>query len=248
MSEKFGLGHADSAPPYEDSTTPPALGGNQYRPRQCFKSQLVEIRTRRIQNLLTTHIEPELYSHLLDGIHKRAFLVIPSDILTQQPHLAAKDIVSLPNAGDVTVIRLSGDDNRAAFWQQPGMLRELASSLRARLAASGHKVESDPTNAQIETAERSPSPTLDQAQQRTSPSWLKKQFGTPGPQHDPTATTNYKLGWRAEDEDLPSRTLGLDEMRVLARVRDLYFRVETEMGLLDSVTAKVLWLELEVGT
>jgi hypothetical protein len=246
MSGKLDLEDDNEAPPYERSTTPPpAFSDSKDTPRTSLHAQLTETRTRRIQHLLTCHIEPVLYSQFLDGIYKRAFIIIPADILTKQQHLAADDIVSLPNAGNVTVIRLSGDDHRAAFWQQPGVLQELASSLRARLTASGHKVES-PTNIATESAQ--PSPSLEPSQQRTSSSWLKKQFGTPDPYYDPTATTNYKLGWRSENEDVPQRKLALDEVRVVAKVRDVSFRVETEMGLLDSVTGKVLGLELEVGT
>jgi hypothetical protein len=247
MSEKSGLADNYGAPPYEDSTTPPpAFSESKEIARPSLHSQLTETRTRRIQNLLAAQIEPLLYSHLLDGIYKEVFLVIPSDILTQQHNLATKDIVGLQDTGNVNVVRLYGDENRAAFWQQPGVLQELASSLRARLAASGYTVE-PAANAAAETAQRS-QPPLDQPQRQTSPSWLKKQFSTPDPQHDPTATTNYKLGWRSEDEGQARRTLALDEVRVLIKVRDVSFRVETEMGLLDSVTGRVLWLQLEVGT
>lgn len=235
------------APPYEDSTTsPPAFSDSKYLPRSAFHTQLAEIRTRRIHDLLTTHVEPLLYSQFLDGVYKRAFIVLPADILTQQLDLAAEDIVSLPNAENVTVIRLHGAENRVAFWQQPGVLQELAASLRARLVTSGHTVEGTFTEVLTETPQRSPA--SHQTQQPASSSWLKKQFGTPGPHHDPTATTNYRLGWRSEDEDLPRRKLALDEMRVLVRVREVSFRVETEMGLLNSVTGKVLCLEIEMGT
>jgi hypothetical protein len=249
MSEKFGFAEDEGLPQYEESTTSPrALLSSDSKdlPRPSLHTQLTETRTRRIQNLLATYIEPLLYSQFLDGIYKRSFILIPADILTKQHNLAAKDIVGLPDAGNVSVIRLHGDANRAAFWQQPGVLKELTSSLRAGLAASGHKVQAPSDNAPADSALQSP--PVDQIQRRNSPSWLKKQFSTPGPEHDPTATTNYKLGWRAEEEDVASRKLGLDEIRVLVKVRDVSFRVETEMGLLDSVTGKILWLELEVGT
>lgn len=249
MSEKVGLADDYGAPPYEDSTTPPpAFTDSKDFPGPSLRTQLTETRTRRIQNLLTTHIESQLYSQFLDGIYKRALLIIPADTLSQHPHLAAKDVVNLPYAGEVTVIRLHGDENRAVFWQQPAVLQELASSLRARLVASGHKVES--ADAITGSALRSsPTPLKPgQSDQEGSQSWLRKQFGTPGPQHDPTATTNYRLGWRAEDEGLTRQRLALDEVRVVVKVREVSFRVETEMGLLDSVTGKVLWLEIEVGT
>jgi hypothetical protein len=248
MADKLGLERDYEAPPYEDSTTPPpAFSERKEHDRPALHAQLADTRTRRIQYVLTTHIEPLLYSHFLDGIDKRGFIIIPADILTQQPHLTAQDIVSLPNTGNVTVLRLGGDENSAAFWQQPSVLAELASSIRARLASSGYKVEAA-TAELLPKPPPQPSPALDQTQQQASPSWFKRQFGTPGPMHDPTATTKYRLGWRSEDEDLPRRKLAQDEVRVTVRVREVSFRVETEMGLLDSVTGKALWLELEVGT
>jgi hypothetical protein len=249
MANKLDLEHDYEAPPYEDSTTPPPAFSDRKEPdRPALHAQLSETRTRRIQNVLATHIEPLLYSHFLDGIDRRGFIIIPADILTQQPHLAAQDIVNLPNAGNFTLLRLHGDENSAAFWQQASVLEELESSIRACLASSGYKVEG--TTAALLTKPQPPQPTpaSDQTQHQASPSWWKRQFGTPGPLHDPTATTKYRLGWRGEEEDLPRRRLAQDEVRVSVRVREVSFRVETEMGLLDSVTGKALWLELEVGT
>lgn len=133
------------------------------------------------------------------------------------------------------------------------MLQELTSSLRARLAASGHQLQPPITavnDTPVETVKglgSLPPGQAEPAPRQTSPSWFRKQYRTPGPLHDPTATTNYRLGWRSEEEDLPKRSLGSGEVRVRVEARDVSFRVETEMGLLDSVTGKVLWVELEVG-
>jgi hypothetical protein len=271
MSEKFtSFLDGEEVPSYEESTstTPSAPSSSDRKSErpQNFYAQVTEIRTRRIQSLLATHIEPLLYSHLLDGIYSLTFIIIPSDVLTQQSHLSAKEIVGLPDTTNVSVTRLHGDENRLAFWHQPPVLQELESSLRARLAASGHRVEPTdihiqqspiqqarpypppPTSSSSSVTPQSPSPNTSSTP--ASPSWLKRQLGTPGPQHDPTATTDYKLGWRSREEDLPSsrRSLGPGEMRVLVSFRDVSFRVETEMGLLDSVTGKVLQVEVEVGT
>lgn len=250
MSKGFGTADDKGVPSYEESiaTSPPLSRDHKDLPRPSLHTQLTDARTRRIRNLLATYVEPQLYTQFLDGISKRSFVLIPADVLTKQPDLTAKDVVGLPDTATVSVFRLHGDENRAAFWQQPGVLQELQSSLRARLAASGHNVEvpAGPAGPSGESKVLQ-SPPLEEPQKRTSPSWLKRQFGTPDPQHDPTATTNYKLGWRPEEESLPRTTLAMEEVRVLVRIRDVSFRVETEMGLLDSVTAKVLWLDLEVG-
>ena len=246
MSEKLESGEDHRAPPYEASSTPlPAFSESKNSSQPSLHFQFTTARSGRILDLIKWQIEPLLYAELLEGATKSAFVIIPANVLTQQPDLAAKDIVSSHDVENITLIRLDGPENKSAFWQQPGVIQELASRLRERLATSGHKVEPAST-ALIEPPQRTSVGDV-QSQGHTSPSWLKKQFGTPGPQHDPTVTTNYRLGWRSEEEDLPQRTLALDEVRVLATARKVSFRVETEMGLLDSVTGNVLWLEIEVG-
>ncbi len=247
MSEKLEYEVDHRAPPYEDvSTPPPAFSESKNSPQPSLHAQLTAARGHRIHDLVRCQIEPLLYAQLLEGATNCAFVIIPANIFTQQPHLATKDIVSSHNIENITVIRLHGSENKSAFWQQPGVIQELASRLRERLETSGHKVEPAP-RAPIDSTQRTSAGDV-QSQRQSSPSWLKKQFSTPGPQHDPTATTNYRLGWRSEEEDLPQSMLTQDEIRVFVTARHISFRVETEMGLLDTITGMVLWLEIEVGT
>lgn len=247
MSEKLESGVDHRAPPYEASSkSPPAFSESKNPSQPSLHLQLTTARSGRIVDLVKWQIEPLLYAELLEGATQRAFVIVPANVLTQQPDLAAKDIVSSHDVENITLIRLDGPENKSAFWLQRGVIQELASRLRERLATSGHKVE-PASMAPIEPAQGTSAQDV-QSKRQTSPSWLVRQFGTPGPQHDPTATTNYRLGWRSEKENLLQRTLGLDEVRVLATARPISFRVETEMGLLDSITGTVLWLEIEVGT
>jgi hypothetical protein len=249
MWDKVDVPEGEEVPPYEESTgssRPSPLADSKDQPKPSLHNQLSETRSRRIQSLLAAYVDPVLTAQAIDGLYNTILIVIPSDILTEQSNLTAKDIVSRLESTSVKVVRIHGDENRSAFWQQKSVLQELTSSLRARLAASGHKIER-PDDAMMQPA--SPPAPLPQSQGKpSSSSWFKKQLSTPGPEHDPTASTNYKLGWRASDEDVPRRPLELDEVRVVVRVKDISFRVETAMGLLDSVTAKVLCLEFEVGT
>ena len=61
--------------------------------------------------------------------------------------------------------------------------------------------------------------------------------------------SHWKLGWRSEDEDgMSSRKLGLDEIRVNTRIKDVSANSESELGLLLTETVKGVWLEIEVGT
>ncbi len=248
MSEKLQCEVDDRVPAYEDSSTPPpAFSESKNTVQPNLHSQFITARNNRVFDPIKWQIEPVLHAQFLEGASKSVFIIVPANVLAQQPYLAAKDIVGSHDEANITLIRLNGPENKSAFWQQPGVVQELASCLRERLATSGHKVEPASTTP-TESPQRTSAPDFG-SQRGTPPSWLKRQFGIPGPQHDPTATTNYRLGWRSEEEEsLPQRTLTLGEARVVATVRKVSFRVETEMGLLDSVTGTVLWLKVEVGT
>ena len=69
------------------------------------------------------------------------------------------------------------------------------------------------------------------------------------PSLEDIAVTSLRLGWRADDDEdaLLRRKLDPDEARVLAKVKDVSFRTMSLIGLYETVTEKVLWLQIEVG-
>lgn len=256
MSETFAITDDKEVPPSYSETSPPqSFPSKENNALQSIRTQREQIREKRIQTLITNTIEPLLYTNLLDGMHKRIFLLVPPDTLSDHPNLTPKSIVGLPTdttTNNISIHHLHGSEDLEAFWQKPIVLQDLASCLRARLVEFGYKVESP--NDVAETITAQPSSTQEQERPQPSPtSWFKKKpFNpldrtSPSPSPDPTTTTNYKLGWRSEEEDLPRRRLAPDEVRVIAKLRDVSFRVETAMGLLDSVGGTVLWVEVEVG-
>jgi hypothetical protein len=251
MAEKTASALEDEqVPSYEESVMP--LGRpaeSKSAPGQPFSVQATEIRTRRIQHLLANYVEPVLYSHALDGIHRLTFVIIPSDVLTQHPNLGAKDIAGQPNATNTVVSRLTDESNRAAFWQQPAVLQDLTSSLRARLGAYGPQVQSSAGIPVFAPGENGETPQQQKSRStELSPSWLKRQFAVPGPLHDPTATTDYKLGWRSDDDKgQPSPKSTPGEVQAIVNFKDISFRFETEMGLLDSATGKALSIDIDLG-
>jgi hypothetical protein len=236
----------DPVPPYEESSrlTNHSTSDTKTPPRP-LQTQLAEARSSRIRNALAAYIEPLLDTQIQNCVARNTFILIPSDTLKDLPNLSTKDLAGLPeSARDAIVVRLHGPDNQSAFWLQPVVVQQLSSELKCRLAASGHKLEEPVEDEQTSSPQRSSMPTSG-----TRLSWLRRNFGL-GQQADPTASTSHwKLGWRSEDEDgTSSRKLGLDEMRVNARIKDVSANSESELGLLLTETVKGVWLEIEVGT
>ena len=235
----------DPVPSYEESSRLTNHSTSDTKtPRPPLRTQLAEARSSRIRNVLAAYIEPLLDTQIQNCVARNTFILIPSDTLKDLPDLSTKDLAGLPeSARDAIVVRLHGPDNQSAFWLQPVVVQQLSSELKCRLAASGHKLEPE-QDEQTSSPQRSNMPTSG-----ARSSWLKRSFSL-GQQGDPTASTSHwKLGWRSEEEDgASSRKLGLDEMRVNARIKDVSANSESELGLLLTETVKGVWLEIEVGT
>jgi hypothetical protein len=235
----------DPVPSYEESSRLTNHSTSDTKTsRRPLQTQFAETRSSRICNVLAAYIEPLLDTQIQNCVARNIFILIPSDTLKDLPNLSTKDLAGLPeSARDAIVVRLHGPDNQSAFWLQPVVVQQLSSELKCRLAASGHKLES----VQDEQTSSPQRPNMPTSTARSS--WLKRNFGL-GQQGDPTASTSHwKLGWRSEDEDgASSRKLGLDEMRVNARIKDVSANSESELGLLLTETVKGVWLEIEVGT
>jgi hypothetical protein len=243
MSRTSNFSHADSdrIPSYEESVAsmaPPVFEGKALS-RPSIQQNLGQTRSRRISEAITEYIEPLLLSFGRDGIYKKAFVLLPSDILPQQS-LSERNLV-LSQTLPVTLIRLQGEDNQALFWQQPAVIDEFATALQALLTASESDQPSFTPEASTPIAPLPPNPP--------QKSWLKKKFGLPDADQDPTGSTSqWKLGWRSEQVGAGSeRGLRTDEIDAGTRLKDVSFRTETELGLLTTETVKCVWFEIEVG-
>ena len=240
MKDDFG-DIEDPVPSYEESVpSTNHITSKDKGSRRPLQTQLAETRSCRIRSVLAAYVEPLLVDQGLDGIAKSTLILIPSDTLTEHPNLNTQNLAGLPeSARSAVVVRLHGPDNKAAFWLQPTVVEQLSSDLKCRLASSGHRLE------ELSTEPQRPTPP----ETSTRSSWLKRNLGL-GRDLDPTASTSHwKLGWRSENEDGTTRkSLGLDEMRVSARVREVSVMTESELGLLLTETVKAIWLEIEVGT
>ena len=83
--------------------------------------------------------------------------------------------------------------------------------------------------------------------ERAAPkSWLKRTFGMPSADHDPTGQTGkWNLGWKSEENPaMTARTITTNEVVITAKLVDVSFRTESALGLLGSTTTKCLWLDV----
>lgn len=231
-------------------------------------------RTRRIQQQITDSVLPRFLEHLSNAVNNLTILLVPSDCLSHSGSdraITAQNVVSpsfqtLNTTG--SVIELSGDGNRSSFWIQQPVLNELDTLLRREL--TGVAPQQDP----LDPAAGRGAPSLSPSQHSFVPqpsaplpsrppkkSWFKRGMPQlPAPEHDPTGQTGkWNLGWRspeltreseleaARQKERESRVLSQDEIAVTMRFRDVSFRIESEMGLLETSTVKCIWIEIEVG-
>jgi len=236
----------DRIPTYEESVNDRTTSRPVEKPSSQFTSSLQQRREqeriRRVNEIVSDHIEPTFFDLFTDPVASLVVVLVPSDALPpNSPTLAPRNI-SCPTPGlNARVIHLSGDNDRTAFWQQTSVIRELdiavCNHLRAYTQNASTHAPLSPSTAQI----------LPTRPQRTS--WFKRTFGTPGPDRDPTGTTGqWNLGWRKDDEAVENA--GHDrpeEPSASAKLRGVTFRIESELGLLDSRTINCVWIEIKLG-
>src|SRR5690348_1904233 len=96
------LTHLDPVPSYEESVgLPTSLGQHTEKPSSAWpplslslQQQLHQTRSGRVHGVLADYIKPLLVSQGLDGIHRRVFVLIPSDLFpSQQTELSGSNLV-----------------------------------------------------------------------------------------------------------------------------------------------------------
>lgn len=221
--------------------------------------QLDETRVARIHAMLSQYVNPLLAQQGMSGLYKSTVLLLPFDTgvslrRQQQPgedkkqedraenspaSLKEPQVVGFPSDETVRVVFLEEEDQRCEFWRQPAVLDELASSLRARLEASGHRLEQQPRqNNEPETA---------QTKKSGKKSFWSAQAGFRKSKSSILAV-DQKLGWRTPAEDQGARPLSRDELRVTVSWREISMRVENDLGLYESRTGSGICLEIQVGS
>ncbi|KAL2444246.1 hypothetical protein ABEF95_016079 [Exophiala dermatitidis] len=263
---------SDPVPSYEESIVArPALQPTSREKSGAGPSIIRQERTRRIANLVANSIIPCFTQYLSNAYNKLTIAVVPSDCLRTSGEVTGQNIVAPPLTSETTtsVIVLSGDDNRSSFWTQRAVVYELDQILRQQLWLLTGTDGIPPELARSRINDLIPHirsetqhDTVELPPRMNKKSWLKRAFVLPGPDHDPTGETGkWKLGWREETDpsatqaasfgEIPARTrtrpLGADEIDVNTILRDVSFRTESELGLLETTTVKCIWVEIEVG-
>lgn len=261
---------SDRIPSYEES-----IAASHGRPNPTSwertastTSMIRQERTRRIFDLVTNSIIPCFTTHLANACHHLTIVILPADALRTPQTVTERNIVSPSLHSHETtgsLIHLSGVENRSSFWTQNVVVQELDQILRRELSGSAPAEDIQPESLDSKSPVQPPSqfqvqPLDDPLPPRPSKkSWLKRTFVLPDADHDPTGETGkWDLGWRSPGPfeageastsrpRVRTRTLRADEVAVHARMQDVSFRTESEMGLLETATVKCIWIEIEVG-
>jgi hypothetical protein len=247
------------------SSTTPSI--SQERTRRIFGTV-----TDTILPCVATHVS-NLCNHITVVLVPAGSLPVSSSSTITAQNIVTPSLQSPRTA--CNVLTLIGEENRPSFWTQQTVVTELDRILRSELSRPTLSPLEPPPKFEAVDEIKSPPPALPPLQVQPAPgtqlpprpskqSWLKRTFVLPGEDHDPTGDTGkWNLGWRSPTEPsegsadqygwtakpIPSRTEKLqpDEVAVDTQLRDVSFRTENEMGLLESTTVKCIWIEVEVG-
>lgn len=245
----------DAVPSYEESIrSRPSTLIQGSRWNAPLHQQLDETRVRRIHSILETYVDPLLAEQAASGLYKSVLLLIPFNAsslrneLKSDPYSPPKEpeVVGFPSNEVVKLIRLEGEEHTLEFWRQPAVVHELGSSLRARLALSGHRVEGEPDPSVPEPAPESQMSSISNPTTAKKPFWGRTK--KPSPQKE-AHIVDHKLGWRSDEEKHQNaRALSKGEVRVRVQWREVCLRVENQLGLYETRRGPGLSVSVEVGS
>ncbi|EGD86812.1 hypothetical protein H112_05320 [Trichophyton rubrum D6] len=250
----------EKVPSYEESEA--SFGQDRKQPLHAspppslLPQHLAETRTQRIQSILTAYVDPLLFSQGSDGLYKTTFVLVPSSVASLQDaagNAAAAtpqepQVMGFPSDEVVKLVRLQGQGHTMEFWRQPAVIAELDSALRARLAASGHRIYEQPTDAAAVSEHEPEQHSQQQQQPAPAPKGkLRRSFWRLAGGSDDTIN-DQKLGWRAEEPADEARKIPTGLVKVTIAWKEVALRISNEMGLYDTQRGPALCLTVEVGS
>lgn len=246
----YPIHNNDPVPPYSESESSYNISnatGRKSAPRASLQLRLKQERLRRISNLIANTIEPLVLDGLNDGLHHRNILLIPSDGFDDQTKISETNIVTPTMPSNTVLLRLAGDENKSSFWCQPVVMEEFGSVLRDHFTEPHTEQDLYTADVQAQTRDQISPPLLPPRPPQKS--WIKRTFGLPGPDHDPTGSTgNWNLGWRiAESGEDRANSLTKDEVATSVKLESVTFRIESPLGLLESRTIRCALVKVEMG-
>jgi hypothetical protein len=237
MEKQYGEAEAEPAPPYEESDTITGLAEKpaQPSPRSTTAQQRAEeLRQQRLKLLIDGHLEPLLETAILHG-NSQTIVIVPSNAIENSTVLSTTNLVNRPKTSSTHIVQLQGPNSTGSFWTQSRVVEGLEVGIRKILYGQHQKPRS--------TEVLPPRPASLSSPVTGQKSWLKRTFGAPSPDQDPTGSTgHWKLGWRSEHTNIRPPNSSEDGLSV--RQTDVAFRMETELGLLTTTTAKCIIVEL----
>lgn len=210
--------------------------------------QVAKTRSRRINSIITSHIEPLLESHASSGLYHYTSVLVPSNVESLQTstailegtgdivsQLSEESVIGFPSNDYVKLVRLQGEEYSAEFWKQAAVMTELEDVLKARLRASGHKIV-DTTVQPKEEPTVVADPSIPKKRD-----WLGRRFqssSTAAPSFEPLHGT-----WNPPKKVVvPS-----GHIRVNIDHKEICLRVHTPMGLYETRNGKAVVVDIEVG-
>jgi hypothetical protein len=253
MSNKATIASEDRIPTYEESiaTTSTQRTSDTSRknpPQLSMQDRIRTQRRQRVANLLQSHVEPAIAAHLEDTVNDMSLVLLPPDTSPSQNPIPTSSITSPPLPKSTTLLQPPEQDYKSAFLTSWSVVQDLSDTLIRSLIDPSILPELQALLPDISS--NNPTTTEGLPERPMPRSWLKRTFGPPSAGHDPTGETGkWNLGWRSEeDKALTQRTITTSQATVAARLVDVSFRTESDLGLLESRTVKCLWIDVFIRT
>ena len=250
MPEKSAEVAEDRIPSYEESIAagpaPSPSRPSQKTSTTPFQQRVREQRQRRVAAILLDHVEPAISRNLEDATNDMTLITVPSDSFPPSTTISTSSITSPSLPKPTTLIRLRGDDFKAAFLTSWPVVQDLSDTLIRSMVDPSTIPQLQASLPQLGSAASTAAAGTALPERPPPRSWFKRTFGMPPADHDPTGQTGkWNLGWKSEENPaLTARTITTNEVSVTAKLVDVSFRTESELGLLESTTVKVLWLDV----
>lgn len=247
MSTKVTEAQEDRIPSYEESVaSAPRPSSNRTGISQKtspvpFQQRIKEKRQRRIASILLNHVEPAISANLEDATNDMTLILLAADSLPEANNLTASTITSPALTKPTTLLRITDGDVKSAFLGSWPVVQELSDTLIRSMVDPSTLPQLQAQLPDLNTAAETLLPD-----RPTPKSWLKRTFGMPSADHDPTGQTGrWNLGWKSEENaQLTTRTITTNQISITAKLVDVVFRTESALGLLESTTVKCLWLNV----
>jgi hypothetical protein len=212
---------------------------------------LDQTRWRRIHSVLSTYIDPAITGQAASGLYRTVCLLIPSDVTSLQVRSGFEskepELVGFPANEVVQLIRLEGEENNLLFWRQPAVIKGLETSLKERLALTGHVLEPEPELAEAKVIPAEPETPVSSPASAKKGFWQKTREKYLYQNATEAVIVDQKLGWRSQEEGYQDTSVPKGLVRVKVNWKEVCLRVENELGLYETRKGPGISLSIEVG-